>query len=431
MIKTKGIFALAAVLLSTSMAPAHAKHNHHHWEDRLKKLETDHDTLMKKMNHEDRDLSVKVGGRVKLDTMFDGGARGGVFGLDVTQIPIKGVDVAARKTGHFNFGLMGSQVKVEATKNLGCEKVRAYVETDFRKDSSTSTDAYSIRLRYAYMEYKGLLLGQTSYHFQDAQTFADTVDNLFGVSFHAMARYKFKISDVSYFSVALERPNTEYVDQNGNYVDNNSGLGKSSLPDLSGFLKLGNDKAFVTLRGIVRQLEIRSRQGDVDSAGSLISGNLNKKITGWGAGISAKVFFSGKSALYGQVNGGEGVGRYIDDSNQAAYFQAPTAASPALTFMFKALKAVNFSAGIEHHWCDKWRSTLTATLTKFYKPNIINFDIARFTKQQTRFIFNTIYKTSCNSELGFEVLHMRRNAGTVNRYYGRDTRGLISYVYKF
>jgi hypothetical protein len=373
-------------------------------------------------------FNFKLGGQVKLDGYYDVNARGGTFGLDPTTLPLIGLNPLAQNKGHFNFSLLGSRLYLGAEKDFGNLPTSAYVEFDFAKDQDVTTNSLSPRIRHLYttIDVKTgiFLIGQTWLTYQDTDAFANTLDNLYGGSRQPMIRYTHRVTPQVNWAFALEKPQNQYIDSFNNLFDNNT-FGKSQMPDLTTQLRWNHCYGHLSLSGVARRLQAFLRMGD---NGSLV--NVDKKAFGWGTGFSGRFNFYKKSGFYWQINGGKGPGHYFDDATQDFYLEYPTVGSPLLQTRLQTLTTSNFIAGVEIWLADKLAATLAGSITHYKKPTNTPA-LTNFNRTQQRYHANLIYQTSKGYDLGIEVMHYRRKAGTATQFKGKDTRILASFIYRF
>lgn len=373
-------------------------------------------------NHlKDEVFQYRVGGRVRLDALYDTGSKGALYGLNPSTLPLKNIQAEASNHGHINAGVSSSRLLAEVSRSFDGLPTSAYMEFDFAKDSSNTTTSFSPRVRHLYVKAGGFLLGQTWYTFQDMDSFANTLDNLYGGSRQPMVKYTYEVSKCTSLAIAGEKPNTEYIGNDGNLHDNDQ-YGKSQLPDLATQLKLKHLHGHITFSGVIRRLQIH-----VPKAVAGLTDNFTKTKTGWGLGFSGRYNFYKKSGLMWQVNGGHGTGRYIDDLNsQDAYLQYGAGITP----QFSIIKVINYIAGLELWLTNDLAATLAASLTHISKPKT-SLNVVTYNTTQRRYHTNLIYNIFPNSQVGIEVMHYQRRAGLQTKNTGKDTRILSSFIYNF
>ncbi|WP_032113769.1 DcaP family trimeric outer membrane transporter [Candidatus Paracaedibacter symbiosus] len=393
------------------------------------------------------DMYLQVGGRVKADFYYDANGRqpGSTYGLDVAALPLDGVDFNAKRTGNFNGSLTASRINVDVYKEFGRVKSHGFIELDFNGNASTTTNSYGPRMRFAYGEVMDenerhiLLIGQTWTNFANIDADPRTLNNVPPSYRTIQMRYTNRVTPAFTFAAAIERPNVQYFQNTGTsatsgYTDNDGSFSnsKSSLPDLTMQVKFKNKAGQLSLSGVARSLQVKAAQG---FNGAL--SNLNHRKFGWGVGVAGVLEAFEPVKLMGQIIGGKGTGRYIDDlCNQNAldsYFQYPTTGNTTLASHFEAVKAIYYNAGVMINWTKSLNSTIGGAYTKVFTPQNMTATASTntFHKTMQRYHVNLIYSLLPNNEVGIEVEHYRRKAGTPVAFNGRDTRVLVSYIYNF
>jgi hypothetical protein len=243
-----------------------------------------------------------------------------------------------------------------------------------------------------------------------------------------MIRYKFNYNNTRIL-FAAEKPNSQYIDSQGQLLDNNSasgGDGQSSLPDFVVNVKQSFDNGFFTVSAVGRQIGVKVKS---DSYPNTINTYSNKAL-GWGLGASLNFKFYGKNAFFIQTAGGRGIGQYIDDlENQDFYLEVP-ANNQAGSFNMRVLTATNITGGFELWATEKLNFNVSASVTKINTPRTTT-SVPTFNTNQQRYLVNAIYQVSKTVKFGAEILYYKRRAGTTVRYNGKDTRFLTSFVYSF
>jgi hypothetical protein len=256
----------------------------------------------------------------------------------------------------------------------------------------------------------------------------NTLDNLYGPGWQPMIRYKFNYNNTRIL-FAAEKPNSQYIDSQGELLDNNSasgGDGQSSLPDFVVNVKQSFDRGFFTVSAVGRQLGVKVLSDSYTNT----TNTYSNKALGWGLGASLNFKFYGKNAFFIQAAGGRGIGQYIDDlENQDFYLEVP-ANNQAGSFNMRVLTATNITGGFELWATEKLNFNVSASVTKINTPRTTT-SVPTFNTNQQRYLVNAIYQVSKTVKFGAEILHYKRRAGTTVRYNGKDTRFLTSFIYKF
>jgi hypothetical protein len=399
---------------------------------------------------ESEDSSLKIGGRIKVDGFYDVDSRqpGSTFGLDDANLPLRGTtprDLNAYKKGNFNYDLTGSQVLLDAQKKFFGHTVQGYLELDFNGNVSTTSSSFRPRIRYGYIKGCGWLVGQTGYTFADGDAFIFTFDNIYGPSRQLTVQYTVNFNQEWSLLIGADRPNTQLFqfavrsatgdlvfDKTG-FFDNDPGVSsaKSQFPDGALFLKYKGRIGYVALRGLLRDLQVRTKAGANEALRS-----YKKSKLGWGVGLSTKVAVVDPLTLYLQGNFGRGIGRYIDDlANERGFdsvFIYPTTVGAETVFKnsFKVVEAWNVVGGFEWRLANKVSTNIAYSLTRISKPKGLDSLMAvNFQRKLERYVGNIVYDLLPNTKMGLEVLSYRRQSGTPFKYHGRDTRILGSIIY--
>lgn len=180
------------------------------------------------------------------------------------------------------------------TKSLG--SIEAYIETDFRGTN------YALRLREAYISFKGFTFGQTVTTFCDLSASPNTIDfegpNAYTYGRNLMIQYKHAFNE--HWSVALA---AEYPVLSATYNSTTEAI-PQRIPDIPLYVQYAWNKGQSHIRasGIIRSLYYGNR---VD--------NQVEYATGWGAQLSGIFKISNVVTAYGQALYGAGITPYIQD----------------------------------------------------------------------------------------------------------------------
>lgn len=371
--------------------------------------------------------TVKVGGTIKALANFDTGASTGDC-LESFNIPLKGVNAGAQKGGNFGGSLRWSKLNLESITPTAHGDLRAYVEFDFAAGSSINTTgtSYGPRLRYAYVECCHWLVGQNNTLFEDLQAMGTNIDpnGIVGNGFNRQVQVRFTQKfNMGSFAVSAEYPVTDYTDQTGALQKTNNGYGVSIAPDLAMQLKFMGHLGHIALRAMTRQIAVKYV---VESGMATTYPNYKKSVTGWGLGVSGKLITVGKSGLFAQINGGDGIGRYIPCINgQAAFFDLTRG-------ILKTQRALNTFGGYEHYWADAVRTNIMASYTcihpSAFSPKTLT-STTRITKRLRTYFANVIYSPLPQLEVGLEFARLERY--TLDRKKGDENRIIFGLNYTF
>lgn len=385
--------------------------------------------------------AIKIGGFVRADAVYENSSQLG-DAINVAALPLKGVNAAASKSGNTTVYARASRLNFASVTDTTKGELKTFIEIDFFGGNSGST--YSPRLRHAYGEYLGVLAGHTLTVFGDVDSLGTNVD-INGINNGTIrqpqVRYTMNPMQDLKLMVALERPVTDYTSRDGvlnnagnmfgsSGLNNPSGVtgtnaGTSALPDLTAQLKMTGSAGHVALRGVLRQLAVKYVTDAGTAGGANAANDFSKKATAWGVGIGGRFVTVGKSGIFAQVNGGDGIGRYIYDlDGQAAFFDP-------IQRKFETQRAYNGILGYEHYWQDNLR---TNVMTSYTRVNVSSFTpsmtgTTRVSNQFKKVMANIIYSPVGNMDVGLEVGYFKRE--TVDHKNGNAVRTQLALTYKF
>ena len=194
--------------------------------------------------------------------------------------------------------------------------------------------------------------GQTESTFEDADTEPEMIDN-FGAAGDSdvrqtMIRYTAEFNPGFHLDAALENPYASVATPNA-YVDPNNAM-IDRMPDTILRLRYKASWGAVNASGVLRYFTYDDGQGSSDTA------------IGGGGHLGAHVVTWGKDTIGFNVNGGPGLGRYIQTTNTSPETNAFCPGNPNTAFTpgCPVDLTVNTVYGgwlqYTHHWADNWRS---------------------------------------------------------------------------
>jgi hypothetical protein len=258
----------------------------------------------------------------------------------------------ANRSGQTYLHARTSRIGFEASTPTKYGPIDVKIEGDFNNDPRTgnaavsgdvkniftqqATNSYNFRLRHAYGQFGGLLIGQTWSTFMDVDNLPETVDfnGPIGATFirQPQIRYTYPTKDDGSFTVAVENP-VSYV------LEASSGLptvaGFSRVPDLIGRWDKGFDWGAISLRAITTEHKVE------DGAG------MSASKRGWGWGFSGLYKVNGDDFATWAFTGGTGIGRYFNYIEGAGY--------DAATNSIVTEKAIGMVLGYQHKASDTLR----------------------------------------------------------------------------
>jgi hypothetical protein len=285
-----------------------------------------------------------------------------------------------------NISARASRLNVEFRTPVGTQEVRAFFEGDFAGTGNT------FRLRHAYAQFLGFIVGQTWSTFSNP--WADHEDLDFeGVSSENLIRqpqirYWWAASPKTRVAFAAETPSVSLT----------GGTGVNLVPDLIGRV-FWQHKEGGHLQGaaVLRQIRGETRQGDVDGE--------------WGGGVSASAVLPfrvkglGDRILF-QVNAGTGIARYINDLNSLGGMDA---VFDTTTGNLETLPAFGWYVAYEHAW-KEWHTAETMNLRSTLLWSFVDVDNPEFMPPDAyakthRVAVNLVFSPAGKVDVGLEFIH--------------------------
>jgi len=237
-------------------------------------------------------VQLTFGGYVKVDFIYDLNQDLGdtffVGGIDVDQ---------DEDEPNFRAQARQTRLNLEAEGNTAWGPVVGFVEGDFFGSGGNQVLSNSVgfRLRHAYVEWNGILAGQTWTNFMPLAAYPVTVDfeGPAGIPFirQAQLRYTFPVSDTLDISASIENPEFSGQDEDGTVNGSTD-----PAPDFTLAAKFANDRTTVKAAALGRVLE---------------SPVNDETVFAWGLSLSGIADLWEGGAVNASVSGGDGIGRYI------------------------------------------------------------------------------------------------------------------------
>lgn len=269
----------------------------------------------------------KVGGYIKVDLIHDFDEIGSTDSFDPRTIPTTGANdpgdatrIHARQT-RFNLDVSGPSSNGD---------FRAFFEGDFFSDQN------GFRMRHAFGEVGSVLGGQTWSTFMDEDAMPETLDYESPIGFpqirQAQLRWTEPLEGGSYWAVSLEEPDSDVLQPVGF-----AGESDEPLPDVNARYYWKNSLGHAQLGLFGGMARLDPAVGDTDD------------VALWGVNLSTKIATFGSDSAIAQVTFGDGVGRY----------RGGTTAATDANGDLEAVSTFAVLAAYQHHWSEKYRSTLT------------------------------------------------------------------------
>ncbi|MEP6501703.1 MAG: DcaP family trimeric outer membrane transporter [Betaproteobacteria bacterium] len=331
------------------------------------------------------DTKIQLYGFVRADATYDiasSNGDAGDWGSFLQTQPIDG-SATANKHGDTYITARGSRFGMKG--QIGDGGVNFKLEGDFNGTTAESgrpgqlgTNSTGFRIRHAYIEYAGFLVGQSWSNFEDLPALPETVQ--FNPTLTAVTprqpqiRYTAKLSG-SELSVALE--NAQSFTQSGNDFDRGT--------DITAKWTTGGDWGHVSLRGVEEQYRTDT-------------GSTRHSTTGYEAAVSGAFNIGSTGRLVYGLFYGDGGGRYLWGSLLEGAVDTGTNISK-----FKSRAA---HVGYTQSWTSNLRSNFVYSTIRFSdNPNAVaNFH----NKQLDQFHVNLFSGVAKNTEIGVEYADGRR-----------------------
>jgi hypothetical protein len=299
------------------------------------------------------DAALRIAGLVRTTAVASLGPLGTEDRFVTSSIPVQGSPDAGKES-RFVLTAVPSRFNLDVRTPTGLGAMRAFIEGDFAGGSS---QAY--RLRHAYGQWKGLVVGQTWSTFADPDAEPDGIDfeglNAIALFRQTQVRYTRSFTERIDFAAALENPAPSITNAKG----------VSQVPDLvfrarwrpgrdaKGILGIGlgtfRKDSHVNLALLVRQI----RGEPLDSP------NTTRATGGFGVGLSGRLgsrWQPEKGQVMFSFYAGDGIGRYITDLGTLG---GQDAVYDSASDKIEALPVFAWYLGYEARWNARWRSTYT------------------------------------------------------------------------
>jgi hypothetical protein len=314
------------------------------------------------------DSQVRLYGFAKVSGWYDLDARNQTDAPTAQTIPLNN-SPAAVQGGDYGMTARFSRIGVDTRTLTGWGTLETRIEGDFGGGSPTSSNAV-FRLRQAWAELGTekfrVLIGQANSLWNEGvfETLIDATNLNQSFIRQAQVRVTGRLAPGLTGQVSLETPETQYTSAAGVFTPDSSVTGSPSpafnaAPDLLGRLTYRKDGLVLDMRGLLRQLSIRT--AGTAAAPPAITDNA----LGWGLAAHARVPMRwiseafGPDELLGMVYYGQGIGRYFpgNTSGQDALSNIGLPGT-ATGFSFNPLPTYGVIAAYRRFWTTKLRSNV-------------------------------------------------------------------------
>ena len=352
-------------------------------------------------------MALGIGGYVRLTTSYD--FRGISDNVDFVPYDIPTPANPAEKS---QYQMDASTTRlflklVGANSVLG--KYTVYVESDFRGGQD-----YGFRLRQAYVNARGFLVGQTWSTFVDPAAAPPTIDyegpNGMTSVRNVMLRYTLDLSKHWQVALAAEAPSVTYTLSDGN----NMAI-RQRMPDIPFYVQYGWNEGnnHIRVSGLIRGLSYRD-----------LMASRNKSVLGWAVQLSGLANITPKVMLYYQGVYGRGYDRYLNGLNGEGFDLIP---DPDNQGKLYAPETLGYVAGIRYSFSQKFFISASYSQSRLYsKTGSLSENSYRYAQY---IVGNAFYNLTPDCSIGLEYLYGRRS--NINRADGQANRINAMIQYNF
>jgi len=360
------------------------------------------------------DAGIRFGGQVRTVLARNLGALGTEDRFVTSSIPIAGTPDAS-KDSRMTLTASASRLETDFRTPTPFGQLRAFVSGDFAGSNRT------YRLRHAFGQWRGVLIGQTWSAFSDPEAEPDGLDfeglNAISLFRQPGIRWTKPLNDRTEFAIALENPAPDITGASG----------VNQIPDLIARVRFnpGEDpsgRRILFGGGGHTQLALLMRQ---------IRGEANDRPNEVLSTAGFGVHFSGRipapwrrpDNVKFATAAGIGIGRYITDLGTLG---GQDAVYDPVTNTLHALPVYSTYGGYEHWWSETLRSTATFGLVFVNNLDIQAADALRMTARSS---VNIAWSPVKRADLIAEFLFGRRE--NKDGEDGRAGQVQLGWIFRF
>lgn len=350
------------------------------------------------------ETTLKLNGFVELDVLYDfDGAIENLRGADwASFLAFQPLDEGERNKNRVHLTGKTSRVGLTTTTPTTRGPLVVRVEGDFNSPSAfnysteATTNGTNFRIRHAYGEFAGLLVGQTWSNFMDLGSLPDTVDfnphGAFALTRSPMIRYTFNFGGPT-LALSVENPQSIVVNTE---VEESFTIGREfdRYPEATANFTIPFSMGHLNLRGLALEYQGRNVVGVEDNR------------WGWGLGASGSLKYRADTFVW-SVQGGDGIGRYM--------FQSLFQGAAFVGSEIELWRAVAYHVALMHAWSPRVRSNVAWTQTFFDSDDALAaasavspFGTGAANKRIDVGFVNTFVSPAKNFEVGLEYTYGRR-----------------------
>jgi hypothetical protein len=339
--------------------------------------------------------SVTVGGRIKLDTVYNSVSAGGEGGSNISDVKLipGAIPVDVRdEDDQINFSVRESRLWVKSRTPTPYGDLGAYLEMDFSASHTSGNErvsnSHAPRLRHGYGVYRNMLVGQTWSTFMNVGAFPEHNDSTGPVAMVDIRQPQLRWTQPFDFwdlQLAIEQPETTLTNASGIRITPDD----DRLPDLIGKTSFHGDWGQFSLAGMLREIR---------NDGAVVSG-VDDSSLGGALSLAGRVKITGQDNLRFTLNYGNALGRYIA-------LNAFNAGSIDNTGNIELTDIYSGFLSYQHWWNQKLRSSFTWSVAA------ADNDLTRVPGSVTEWIdtfhANMLWSPLLQTTFGLEYIHAYR-----------------------
>ncbi len=330
-----------------------------------------------------RKFALGIGGFVRMTASYDFNGISDDKDFVPYDIPVPNTPA---KRNQFQMDAATSRIFLELVgSNRLLGDFNVYIESDFRGQSN------NLRLRQAYMSFRGFLFGQSWSTYSDVASVPPTIDNAGPNSNSSerniQIRYTYEMNNHWQTAIALEAPKLSAT-----YGQYNQSI-PQRVPDIPLYIQYAwGNKSHIRATGLLRTLSYRNENNDE-----------NKNLLAWGTQLSGVYNVCPKVSLYYQGMYGKGIARYITDLNGVGLDMVPRKDDDG---RMQVLPTFAFLGGLRYNFNDSWFASASYSQVRLYREN--GYYQPDGYKYAQYIVGNLFWELTHDCRFGLEYLYGRR-----------------------
>lgn len=370
-------------------------------------------TSIVKADH-DPFIDLSIGGRIKLDTIYNTDSVGGIrtSKSDLAFSP-GNIPVSNSGKNELNANLRESRLWATLNLPLGKQKLSTYIEFDVfnsrRDNSGRAHVGNDPRMRHLYVSYSNFTVGKTFTTFSNLHAYPEINDGNGPIGNFIIRQELFRYSkdfDWGELSLAIEKPESTFTSTTGSSFQVND----DQIPDFIGKVQFSESWGSWSLAGMVRE---------INADGKMMMGIDDTK---WGGAISlaGRILLPEQDNLRFTFSYGNALGRYLSSN-------AFDDATINNTGNIDLTEIISGYLAYQHWWTNELRSSIV--LGAAYANQGISIVPSSVDKIFASSNINLMWSPTFKSSIGIEWLHGYRELE--NGDNGKIDRIQFSAIYKF